>query len=123
MLFEELFKGGLIWKIHPQNNFIDGFSRLAQLKQDYGPYKAQDDVNLLLAVLPKLSEYLRIAQLCKGIRLTIEGIRKLFNGEIVSVTGKLHFPEHDRDSSVKDAKLQLFREQDNPDKFRLSLNG
>lgn len=72
VLFEELSKSGLIWKIHLQSNLIDGFSRLAQLKQNYEPYKAQYDVNLLLAILLKLSEYLQIVQLCKGIRLTIE---------------------------------------------------
>jgi hypothetical protein len=32
-------------------------------------------------------------------------------------------PEHNQDFNVQDAKLQLFREQDNPDKFRLSFNG
>ena len=80
-------------------------------------------MNLLLVVLPKLSEHLRIARLCKGIELTIDSIRKLFNGEVISVTGKLHSPEHDWNFSVQDAKLQLFREHNNPDKFRLSLNG
>jgi hypothetical protein len=98
-------------------------SRLAQLKQEYEPYKAQEDMNLFFGVFPKLNEHLRTVQLCKGIGLTVDAIKKLFNGEIVPVTGKLHSPEHDRDFSVQDAKLQLFREQDNPDKFRLSLNG
>jgi hypothetical protein len=98
-------------------------SRLEQLKQDYEPYKAQEDMDLFFGVFPKLNEHLRTVQLCKGIGLTIENIRKLFNGEAVSITGKLHSPEHDRDYSVQDAKLQLFKEQGNPDKFRLSLNG
>jgi hypothetical protein len=98
-------------------------NRIEQLKQDYEPYKAQEDMNLLLGIFPKLSEHLRIAQLCKGIGLTIETIKKLFNGETVPVTGKLRSPEHDREFSVQDARLQLFRERDNPDKFRLSLNG
>ena len=98
-------------------------SRLEQLRQDYEPYMAQEDMNLLLGVLPKLSEHLKIVQLCKGIGLTIDAIKRLFNGESISVTGKLHSPEHDQDFSVQDAKLQLFREQDNPDKFRLSING
>ncbi len=98
-------------------------SRLAQLKQDYEPYKAQEDMNLFFDVFSKLSEHLRTVQLCKGIGLTIEAIKKLFNGEIVPITGKFHTPERDRDFSVQDAKLQLFKERDNPDKFRLSLNG
>lgn len=80
-------------------------------------------MNLLFSVFPKLSEYLNTVQLCKGIGLTIDVIKKLFNGEAVPVTGKLRSPEHDRDFGVQAAKLQLFRKQDNPDKFRLSLNG
>jgi hypothetical protein len=98
-------------------------SRLEQLKQDYEPYKAQEDMDLFFGVFPKLSEHLRTVQLCGGIGLTVEAIKKLFNGEIVPITGKLRSPEHDQDFNVQDAKLQLFREQGNPDKFRLSLNG
>lgn len=98
-------------------------SRLEQLKQDYEPYKAQEDLNLLLGLYPKLSENLRIAQLCKGVGLAIDTIKQLFTGEAVLFTGKLHSPEHDRDFNVQDAKLQIFKEQDNPNKFRLSLNG
>ena len=98
-------------------------SRLEQLKQDYEPYKAEEDMNLFFGVFLQLNEHLRTVKLCKGIGLTIEAIKKLFNGETVPVTGKLHSPEHDRDFSVQDAKLQLLKEQGNPDKFRLSLNG
>lgn len=98
-------------------------SRLEQLKKDYEPYKAQEDMDLFFGVFPKLNEHLRTVQLCKVIGLTVETIKKLFNGEIVPVTGKLHSPEHDQDFNVQDAKLQLFKEQDNPNKFRLSLNG
>lgn len=98
-------------------------SRLTQLKQDYGPYKAQEDMDLFFGVFPKLSEYLRTVQLCKSIGLTIETIKKLFNGEIVPITGKPHSPEHGQSFDVQYAKLQIFKEQDNPDKFRLSFNG
>lgn len=38
-------------------------ARLEQLKQQYEPYKAQEDINLLVAVFPKLSENLRMTQL------------------------------------------------------------
>lgn len=34
-----------------------------------------------------------------------------------------HPPEHDQDFSVQNARLQLFRDWDSRDKFRLSLNG
>lgn len=56
-------------------------------------------------------------------RLTIEAVKKLFNGETVPFTGKLHSPKHDQAFNVQDAKLQLFREKDNPNKFHLSRNG
>lgn len=42
-------------------------TRIEQLKQDYEPYKVQDDINLLLSVFPQLNERLRIAQLCKAV--------------------------------------------------------
>lgn len=68
--------------------------RIEQLKQDYKPYKVQDDISLLFEVLPNLSERLRIAQLCKSIGLAIDTIKQLFKGEALSFTGKLHSPEH-----------------------------
>jgi hypothetical protein len=55
--------------------------------------------------------------------LTIDAIKQLFKGEAVTITGKLHSPEHDRDFDVQDAKLQLFKGRDNPDKLLLKLNG
>ena len=96
---------------------------IEQLKQDYEPYKAQDDINLLLSVFPHLTERLRIAQLCKGIGLTIDTIKQLFKGEAVTVTGKLHSPEHNQDFNVQDAKLQLFKESKDSDRLKLSING
>lgn len=98
-------------------------ARIEQLKQNYEPYKAQDDINLLLSVFPHLSERLRIAQLCKGIGLTIDATKRLFSGESLTATGKLHSPEHDQSFSVQDAKLQLFKESKNSDRLKLSING
>jgi len=98
-------------------------TRIEQLKQDYEPYKAQDDINLLLGVFPHLSERLRIAQLCKAVGLTIDTIKQLFKGEPLSFTGKLHSPEHDQSFSVQDAKLQLFKESKDSDRLKLTING
>ena len=95
-------------------------TRIEQLKQDYEPYKAQDDMNLLCSLFPQLTENLRMAQLCKGIGLTIDTIKQLFKGEPLSFKGKLYSPEHDRNFNVQDAKLQIFKEQNTPDKYRLS---
>lgn len=96
--------------------------RVGQLRQDYEPYRAQDDLNLLLEVIPTLSERLQMAQLCKGIGLAVDTIKQLFKGEEVTVNGNLHSPEHDRSFNVQDAKLQIFSERDNPDKLKLSIN-
>lgn len=98
-------------------------TRLEQLKQEYEPYKAQDDINLLLDVLPSLNERLRMAQLCKGIGLAVDAIKQLFSGESVLVNGTLHSPEHNQDFKVQDAKLQIFKENKDSDRLRLSING
>ncbi len=79
-------------------------------------------MDLFFGVFPKVSEHLRIVQLCKGIGLTVEVIKKLFNGETISIKGKLHSPEYNQDFNVQDGKLKLFNVQGNPEKFRLSLN-
>jgi chromosome segregation ATPase len=71
-------------------------ARLEQLQRQHEPYKAQEDINLLVSIFPKLSENLQIAQLCREIRLTIDTIKELFTGKEVTVTGKLHSSEHDR---------------------------
>jgi predicted RNase H-like nuclease (RuvC/YqgF family) len=97
--------------------------RLEQLRQDYEPYKAQDDLNLIMEVFPEMGENLRIASLGRGIGLTVETIKRLFNGETITVTGKLFSLEHDRNFDVKEAKLRLSKEPDDPQKLRLSLNG
>ncbi|MDR2533164.1 MAG: plasmid recombination protein [Tannerellaceae bacterium] len=98
-------------------------TRIKQLRQDYEPYKTQEDINLLFEVFPQLCERLRIAQLCKGIGLTIDIIKELFKGEPLSFTGKLHSPEHDQSFNVQDANLQLFRESKDSDRLKLSING
>lgn len=98
-------------------------TRIRQLKQDYERYKTQDDINLLFSVFPLLNERLRIAQLCKTIGLTIDDIKHLFKGEVVTITGRLHSPEHNQSFSVQDARLQLLKESKNSDRLKLSING
>ena len=106
-----------------ETEIADLETRIEQLKQDYEPYKAQEDINLLLSVFPHLNERLRIAQQCKGIGLTIDTIKQLFKGEAVTVTGKLHSPEHNQSFNIQDAKLQLFKESKESDRLKLSING
>lgn len=98
-------------------------TRIEQLQHDYEPYKAQDDINLLFAIFPHLSERLRMAQLCKAVGLAIDTIKQLFKGEAVTVTGKLYSSEHDHSFNAQDAKLQLFKENKNTDRLKLFVNG
>lgn len=98
-------------------------TRIEQLRQDYEPYKAQDDLNLLLDIFPHFKEHLRMAKYCKGIGLTTDTTKQLFERKDVAITGKLHSPEHDRDFSIQDAKLKLFKEPGDTYKLRLNLNG
>jgi hypothetical protein len=115
-----------------ENEITEKEKRLEQLQRNYEPYSAQDDLNLLTEVFPNTGENLRIAKLCKGMGLAIESIRRLFSGETLTATGKLHSPEHDRDFDVQNAKLQLTGDPNaqnapsasaNPHRLRLSLNG
>ena len=105
-----------------EKEVADMKARLEQLKQDYEPYKAQDDLNVLLEVFPQVADSLRMTQLCRGIGLAVDTIKKLFTGEAVSYSGKLHSSEHDREFNIQDGKLQLYKEKDNP-KPHLSING
>lgn len=95
-------------------------ARLEQLQKECEPYKAQDDINMLVSIFPKLSENLQMVQLCRSIGLAIETIKEIFTGKEVTVTGKLHSPEHDQYFDVQEAKLQLYKEAQNPNKLHLS---
>lgn len=97
--------------------------RLEQLQKGYEPYKAQEDINMLVSIFPKLSENLQMAQLCRDIGLAIETIKEIFTSKEVTVAGKLYSQEHDQYFNVQDDKLQLYKEHDKPDKLHLSLNG
>lgn len=98
-------------------------THIEQLRQDYEPYKAQDDLNLLLDVFPTMSENLRVAKLCKDVGLATDTTKQIFKGDPVTITGNLHSPEHDRDFEVDDAQLKLVKVSDDAYKLRLKLNG
>ena len=106
-----------------KDEFVALETKLQAAKQQYEPYKAQEDINLLLSLFPKLSGYLPIAQLCKAIGLTVETIKKLFNRETITLTGALHSPEHKQNFEAKDIRLKIDKEPNNSGKFRLTLNG
>lgn len=98
-------------------------THIDELMKEYVPYQAQDDLNLLFQLFPHLIEYMRIAQLCKLVGLTIDATKRLFKGETIIANNKLYSSEHKQEFSVKDGKLQLFKESKDSDKLKLSING
>lgn len=99
-------------------------TRLQQLKQDYEPYKAQEELNAITKYYPMMKEQMRIAELCERIGLTFDSVRSLIFGK--TLTGesvKLYSPEHERHFQAENVQLKIEKEPDNPAKFRLSLNG
>lgn len=105
------------------NEITNVETHLDELKKEYVPYQAQDDLNLLFQLFPHLSEYMRIAQLCKLVGLTIDATKRLFKGETIIANDKLYSSEHKQEFSVKDGKLKLFKESKDSDKLKLSING
>ena len=99
-------------------------SKIEQLKQNYEPYKAQDEVNQIHELFPMIKEQLRIANLCKTIGLGIKYIKILFEGKNLTADSYSFFsPEHNQKFEAKDVKLRIEKEPDNPNKLRLNLNG
>lgn len=100
--------------------------QLEQHKQDYEPYNAQEDMNLMFDLFPKLADYLHIARLGKAAGLTIAAIKRLFSGETITTDGHLNSPEHKQAFEIKDAKIQVVQEDNQPEspgKLLLSVNG
>jgi hypothetical protein len=70
-------------------------TKLQKAKQEYDPYKAQEELNLIHELFPMMKEQVRIAALCQKIGFTIEAIRKLLKGITLSIaSGKLYSVEH-----------------------------
>ncbi len=101
-------------------------SKLQKAKQNYEPYKAQEELNFIHNLFPMMKENLRIADLCKNIGLTIENIKMLLAGKTLTAkTFSFFSPEHRQMFKAEDVKLKIEREKepDNPNKLKLSLNG
>jgi hypothetical protein len=100
--------------------------RLQQLKQEYEPYKAQVELNLIHELMPEVKEKLRIAYLCKQVGIAIESIKHLLAGKSLSTDKPFAFfsPEHNREfTATGGVKLKMEQEPGNPSKLRLVLNG
>ncbi|KAA6336986.1 Plasmid recombination enzyme [termite gut metagenome] len=99
-------------------------TKLQKAKQEYEPYKAQEELNRIHELFPMMKEQLRIAALCQGVGFTIEAVKQLLRGITIQIhSGKLYSPEHKQYFEVKDAQVKIEKEPDNPNKLRLAING
>jgi len=99
-------------------------AKLQKAKQEYEPYKAQEELNLIHDLFPMMKEQLRIADFCKNIGLAFESIKVLFAGKgLTAKTFSFFSPEHNQKFTAVDAKIKIEKEPDNPNKLRLNLNG
>lgn len=107
-----------------ENEISETESRLEKLKQQYEPYKAQDELNLIHNLFPMMKELLRTADLCTKIGLAVDSIKALLAGRhLTAKTFSFFPPEHKQKFTAEDVKLKMEKESDNPDKLRLNLNG
>ncbi|KAA6325446.1 Plasmid recombination enzyme [termite gut metagenome] len=98
-------------------------TKLQKAKQEYEPYKTLEELNLIHELFPMMKDQLRIADLCQKIGFTIEAVRQLLKGITLSIaSGKLYSSEHKQYFEVKDAKVKIDHESDNPKKLRLTIN-
>ena len=99
-------------------------TRIKQLKQDYEPYKAQDDMNAINKYFPMMNEQMRIVGLCEQIGLVFDSIRALLFGQTLSGDSiKFYSPEHKQHFEAKDIQLKIEKDPNDPGKLRLNLNG
>jgi len=98
-------------------------NKLTTAKQDYEPYKAQDELNLIHELFPMMKEQLRIADFCKKIGLAFESVKLLIAGKhLTAKTFSFFSPEHNQKFIAEDVQLKIEKEQDSPNKLRLNLN-
>ncbi|KAA6318134.1 Plasmid recombination enzyme [termite gut metagenome] len=99
-------------------------TKLQKAKQEYEPYKAQEELNRIHELFPMMKEQLQIADLCQRVGFTIEAVKQLLKGITMSIaSGKLYSSEHKQYFEVKDSKVKIEKEPDNPNKLRLVING
>jgi hypothetical protein len=99
-------------------------TKLQKARQEYEPYKAQEELNLIHELFPMMKEQLRIADFCRKIGLAVESIKALFEGKSLTAKSFSFFsPEHNQKFMAEDVKLKIEKEPDNPTKLRLNING
>jgi hypothetical protein len=99
-------------------------TKLKTAQQDYEPYKAQEELNLIHELFPMMKENLRMAELCRKIGIGIEYVKMLFTGKTLTAKSFSFFsPEHNQRFTAANINLKIEKEQDNPNRLRLTLNG
>jgi hypothetical protein len=99
-------------------------TKLQKAKQDYEPYRAQEELNLIHELFPMMKEQLRIAELCRKIGLAMESVKSLLAGITLTAKSFSFFsPEYKQKFMAEDVKIKIEKEPDNPNKLRLNLNG
>jgi hypothetical protein len=99
-------------------------TKLQKVKQDYEPFKAQEELYLIHELFPMMMEQLRIANFCRKIGLAVDSIKALLAGKTLTAKSFSFFSqEHKQKFTAEDVKLKIENEPDNPNKLRLNLNG
>ncbi len=98
-------------------------SKLENARQEYEPYKAQEELNFVHELFPMMQEQLRVANLCKSVGFTTESVKNMLSDKELIVTGNLYSPEHKQHFEVQNGKAKIEKEPDNPLKLRLTING
>jgi hypothetical protein len=82
-------------------------SKLQKVRQDYEPYKAQEELNLIHNLFPMMKENLRIAELCRKIGIGIEYVKMLFTGKTLTAKSFSFFsPEHNQKFTAENINLK-----------------
>lgn len=106
-----------------EKEITDIESRLEQLKQDYEPYKTQEEQEAIHKYFPMMKEQMRVAGLCKQVGLVFDSIRALLFGKtLTGESAKSYSPEHKQHFEAKDIELKVAKDPDSPGKLFLSLN-
>jgi restriction endonuclease S subunit len=82
-------------------------TKLQKARQDYEPYKAQEELNFIHDLFPMMKENLRIVKLCRKIGLAIEYIKMLFTGKTLTVKSFSFFsPKHNQKFTAENINLK-----------------
>ena len=98
--------------------------KLKTAKQDYKPYKAQEELNFNQTLFPMMKIPLHNVDFCKKIGLTVKSVISLLAGNRLTANNFSFFsPEYNQKFTAENLKLKIEKEPDSPNKLQLNLNG